>query len=148
MIAQGGGDAAHDAAVARREARVFLIDQAPRLKRLLSTIDQRQGAFRRVADASPVHFHPFHPAARQVRRVEAARREQRLSKQQGHGGVVVIRRVLGGWGKISHAGGKLFANGLGRTQILGRDSQLVAGDECQQRAPRTRHKLGLHWPAN
>src|SRR2546422_281572 len=87
-------------------------------------------------------------AAPHAGRIDAARREQRFAKQQSHGGVIVVRRVLGWWGQVSHAGGELFTNRLGRAQMLGRDSQLVAGDECQQRAPRTRHKLGLHWPAN
>ena len=148
MITECGGDTAHDAAVPGGRTRVFLIDEAAGLKRFLAAINQRERTFRRVTNAAPVHLHPFHPTARHVRRVETARRQQRLSKQQCHRGVVIIWRVLRRCGKIGHAGGKLFGNRLARSQVLGRNAQLVAGHECQQRAPRTRYELGLHWPAN
>src|SRR6266550_644920 len=70
-----------------------------------------------------------------------------FTQQQGHRGIVVIRRVFGRRGKVEHAVRERLADGFGRPQMLGGNAQLIAGDKTQQRTPGARNELwvALHW---
>jgi hypothetical protein len=141
VVSQRHREAAHDAAVSRRAIRILLIGEASGLERLLPTVDQGERAFGGQSNAPAIHLHPFHPAAGHVRRVEPVARKQGLAEQQGHRGVVIVGRVLGRRGEISDAIGERFADGIRRSQVLGRDAELIPRDKAQHGAPCTRDEL-------
>ena len=151
MIAQGHGNAAHHATVAGGATGILLMDETAGFKRLFAAVDQRQRALGGDADAAPVHFHPFDPAARNVRCVEAVRLHQRFPQEQRHRRVIVVGGILGRGREIRHAVGKCLADSLRGAEVLRRHSQLIPRHESQQRAPGARDDLRVgpvHWATN
>ena len=147
VVAQCNRDAPHDAPVPRRTARTLLMRQATGLERLFPAIDQGERAFGRPADAPTVDLHPFHPAVRHVGRVKPLRREQRLAEQQRHCRVIIVERVLG-WGcEVVQAIREGLPDRL-RSHALRRDTQLIAGNQAQQRASSAGDELWVHWLTN
>ena len=151
MVAQRDGNAAHDAAVPSRTARILLIREPARFERLLPAFDQRERALGGRPDPATVHLHPFHPAPRDVVLIEPLGRQQRFTEQQRHRGVVIVGGVLGGWSEVDDAIREGFADGFRRSQVLGRDAQLIASNKAKQRAPGARDELRVspvHWATN
>ena len=70
---------------------------------------------------------------------------------QRHRGIVIVGRVLGGWSEVDDAIREGSADGFRRSEVLGRNAQLIASDKAQQRAAGARDELRVspvHWATN
>ncbi len=141
--AQGDRHAAHHAAVAGGVGGTLLPGALPRFERLHTALDQLQRAPRLHADAAAVHLHPLHPTLGDVAGVEIAALDQRLAEQQGHRRVIVVRGAFGRRGRIHRTSGERGLNRFRCAVGLRRHTELVAGDEPQQRRARARDDAGV-----